>query len=104
MNILKKKDVFLIDNIYYRFYKILYKSNFEFLALNVKTWDSSQTSPAVFNTYGGEFNHDFSESNIAKGQTWISSNYWSPRGVAVTFDSTVTITRFLGKFKNDLIL
>ena len=80
--------------------QILHESNFEFLAENVKTWTSAQTSPAVFKTYGGEYRHDFSESNIAKGKTWISSNSWSPRGVTVTFDSTVTITSFLGKFKN----
>ena len=83
--------------------QILNKSNFDFSAGNVKTWDSSQssaTSPAVFNTYGGDYRSDFSGSNIAKGKTWISSNYWSPRGVAVTFDSTVTITKFLGKSKN----
>ena len=60
-----------------------------------ETWTAAQTSPAQYKTFGG-FWPGFPETNIAKGQMWHSSDNIQSRGLTVTFEYPVIISRFLG--------
>ena len=61
------------------------------------TWTTADTSPATYTTYGGIW-QGYPESNMKIGKMWHSKNDFDPRGVIVTFEYNVTITKFIGDY------
>ena len=60
-----------------------------------KTWTSAQTSPATLETYGRVYGGIYTAANLKnKGGYWISADNYGARGITVTFDREVKVTRF----------
>ena len=63
---------------------------------SISTWTSAQTSPATFEVYGGTYSGSSADYLKTEANHWHSSGHTGDRGVKVTFNDFVTISRFEG--------